>query len=183
MSIKDKIWWTRKAKIEQEIRLLRYEFHSQVLLIWYSFFTVAISILQSQSKNMPFESSTLLVFSVLTLVMSGIVSAQKFHSRSEKVKKCYEQLNTLILSNPEDIVEKYEYILSGCENHIKSDHHISKLNVYFSTMKSKRNEISPPLTFKDFFEAWLSKIKYYLTIAMLYTLPFTSSYLMSEYIK
>lgn len=38
MTINDKIWWTRKAKIEQETRLLRYEFHSQALLIWYSFF-------------------------------------------------------------------------------------------------------------------------------------------------
>lgn len=182
MTIEDKIWWTRKAKIEQETRLLRYEFHSQALLIWYSFFTVAISILQSQSKNIPLESSTLLVFSVLTLVMSGIVSAQKFHSRSEKVKKCYEKLNTLCLTQPQNIIEEYEYILNACENHIKSDHHISRVNVYFSTQKGKRKDIIPPLIFKDFFEASASKLKYYLTILMLYTLPFTSSYLMYKYI-
>ena len=91
MTINDKIWWTRKAKIEQETRLLRYEFHSQALLIWYSFFTVTISILQIPKNDIPFHPSTLVVFSVLTLVMSAIVSAQKFHSRSEKVKTCYEK--------------------------------------------------------------------------------------------
>lgn len=91
MNLSDKIWWTRKSKIEQETRLLKYEFHSQLLLIWFSFFTVAISILQLNQNNLvPFHPSSLLIFSVLTLVMSCIVSAQKFSSRAEKVKSWAE---------------------------------------------------------------------------------------------
>lgn len=183
MTINDKIWWTRKAKIEQETRLLRYEFHSQALLIWYSFFTVTISILQIPKNDIPFHPSTLVVFSVLTLVMSAIVSAQKFHSRSEKVKTCYEKLNTIMLLSKEDKSKEYEDALNLCENHIKADHHISKVNVYFSTKKSKRDELYPPLTLKDFYETFISKCKYYLTIIILYTLPFSSSSVMSFYIK
>ncbi|MDQ9032986.1 hypothetical protein RFK95_09560 [Acinetobacter pittii] len=45
MSKADNVWWTRKAKIENEARLLKYDFHGQILLLWYSFFSVAMSIL------------------------------------------------------------------------------------------------------------------------------------------
>lgn len=183
MNIDDNIWWTRKAKIEQESRLLRYEFHSQVLLIWYSFFTVAISILQLTENNIPLAPSTLVVFSVLTLVMSGVVSAQKFHSRSEKVKSCYEQLNSLKFSTEPDKAKKYENILRSCENHTKSDHHKSKVNVYFSTHKDRRDTLVPPITGKDFLETSIYLLKYYLTVIILYTLPFSSSLAMSYFIK
>ena len=37
MQINDKIWWTKKSKIFHEKRLLAYNFHSQLLLIWYGF--------------------------------------------------------------------------------------------------------------------------------------------------
>lgn len=184
MDIKDKIWWTRKAKIEQESRLLRYEFHSQALLIWYSFFTVAISILQLSNTDIPLATSTLVIFSVLTLVMSGIVSAQKFHSRSEKVKSCYEQLNTLMFKNDENNALQYETILKSCENHTSTDHHISKVKAYWQTQKKERNEkIKPPLTLNNFIEAFISKLKYYLTIIFLYTLPFSSALTMRHFIE
>lgn len=185
MNISDKIWWTRKSKIEQETRLLRFEFHSQLLLIWYSFFAVAISILQlNQNNHVPFHPSSLLIFSVLTLVMSCIVSAQKFASRAEKVKLCYEKLNTLYTrsKNGEDIKDEYELVLNDCENHSQKDHFISRVNIYFSTPKFKRKtEITPPLVLKDFYECFIYKCKYYFFILVLYTLPFTSAALLTKY--
>ncbi|NUG65772.1 SLATT domain-containing protein [Acinetobacter bereziniae] len=185
MNLSDKIWWTRKSKIEQETRLLKYEFHSQLLLIWFSFFTVAISILQLNQNNLvPFHPSSLLIFSVLTLVMSCIVSAQKFSSRAEKVKSCYEKLNTLYIraKNGEDINQEYEYTLNECENHSQNDHFISRVNIYFLTPKSKRKiDIEPPLVFKDFFECLIYKIKYYFFILILYSLSFTSAAILTKY--
>ena len=88
-----------------------------------------------------------------------------------------------MLLSTEDKAKEYEDALNLCENHIKADHHISKVNVYFSTKKSKRDELDPPLTLKDFYETFISKCKYYLTIIILYTLPFSSSSVMSFYIK
>ncbi len=44
MAFSDNIWWTKKARIEAEKRLLMYSFQSQVLLLWYSFSGVAASI-------------------------------------------------------------------------------------------------------------------------------------------
>jgi hypothetical protein len=37
----DKIWWTKKSKIEAEKRLLANAFQAQILLLWYSFVSVA----------------------------------------------------------------------------------------------------------------------------------------------
>ncbi|NUF31364.1 SLATT domain-containing protein, partial [Acinetobacter oleivorans] len=88
MELKDKVWWTKKSKIFHEKRLLAYNFHSQLLLIWYSLFTVAASTLNANSlyllgiNQKQLDPNILIIFSVLTLTMSCFVSSLNFKGRS-----------------------------------------------------------------------------------------------------
>jgi len=68
MAFSDNIWWTKKARIEAEKRLLMYSFQSQVLLLWYSFSGVAASIYHLKNGT---------------------------SSRAALIKDSYEALNTL----------------------------------------------------------------------------------------
>ncbi|KQG03248.1 hypothetical protein APC29_09160, partial [Acinetobacter pittii] len=128
MSKADNVWWTRKAKIENEARLLKYDFHGQILLLWYSFFSVAMSILtlnessflKSIIQNGEVDAKLLVVFSVLSLFVSTFVISQNFKERAAKIKFCYEQLKILYVKlidneNINDIekklFEEYENIL------------------------------------------------------------------------
>ena len=44
MALADKIWWTKKARIQAAERLRKRSWHAQNLLIWYSFAAVSASV-------------------------------------------------------------------------------------------------------------------------------------------
>ncbi len=178
MSLKSNIWWTRKAKIQQETRLLRLERHSQLLLIWFSFFTLCASILSSSSKtqklvglNESFDPNLLTVFSILTLVMSCFVIALNFKERAIKIKNCYEELNTLDISDS-DVNVKYSNILGKCENHTEMDFLKAKFNIYFSTPNDKRKtNIDKEITNLEYIKLAINSICTFIVLAILYLLP------------
>lgn len=184
----DQIWWTRKAKIENESRLLRYEFHSQILLLWYSFCSVAISILtitnssflQKNLHTQNIDPKLLIVFSVLSLFMSTFVISQNFKERSAKVKNCYEKLKELheSLNNPQisvndkiEISKKYQSLLDNCENHLDKDYVAAKVNLYLSTPSNGRSNISPHPTKYDYFKFAKAQLSYYIVLIVLYLFP------------
>ncbi|MBI1889282.1 MAG: hypothetical protein HYS18_01405 [Burkholderiales bacterium] len=49
-ALEDKLWFTRKARIYAEKRLLDFEFHAQLLLIVYSIYIVALSVVLLKFK-------------------------------------------------------------------------------------------------------------------------------------
>ena len=93
MAFSDNIWWTKKARIEAEKRLLMYSFQSQVLLLWYSFSGVAASIYHL--KNGTSSEEMWVIYSVLTLCISVFISGLSFKERAALIKDSYEALNTL----------------------------------------------------------------------------------------
>ncbi len=89
------IWWTRQTRIRTERRLLSNAFHSQVILFWYSFYSVAISIHYLNTTSDPNVNKYWLIYSVLVLVVSGFINGLSYKERAASVKENYEYLKTL----------------------------------------------------------------------------------------
>lgn len=180
MSFNNNVWWTRKAKIHHESRLLKLERHSQLLLIWYSFFTLCASILSSSEStrkivgmNTSFDPNLLTVFSILTLIMSCFVISLNFKERAIKIKNCYEDLANLPTLEA-DAKKRYSEILGRCENHTEMDYLYAKFNIYYSTDPLNRNNpdyIDKNITTYEYIKIIINFLSYYFTIISLYLLP------------
>ena len=139
MPIADNIWWTRKARIQTEKRLLSNARHAQLLLLWYSFVSVGASVyyLQYNSQS-EYSSVAWVVFSVLVLCVSGFINGLSYEKRAAIVKDSYESLNSLYRKAKKanadaDLINKeYEKILSLCENHTDIDYQIALCETYLS---------------------------------------------------
>lgn len=139
MAIADNIWWTRKARIQTEKRLLSNARHAQLLLLWYSFVSVGGSVyyLQFNSQS-EYSNVAWVVFSVLVLCVSGFISGLSYKERAAIVKDSYESLNSLYRkakqknADAESINNEYEQILSLCENHADIDYQIALCDTYLS---------------------------------------------------
>jgi hypothetical protein len=139
MAIADSIWWTRKARIQTEKRLLSNARHAQLLLLWYSFVSVGASVyyLQFNSQS-EYSSVAWVVFSVLVLCVSGFINGLSYKERAAIVKDSYESLDSLYRKAKQDgadaemISNEYEQILSLCENHADIDYQIALCDTYLS---------------------------------------------------
>ncbi len=135
MAFADNVWWTRKARIQTEKRLLSNTFHSEILLVWYSFFGVGVSIyylsLDSNAPSQELVGVTWIVYSVLILCLSGFIKGQSFKERASLVKECYETLRCLYQRakfDESDIAKlstEYDQILGVCENHTDTDYYLA----------------------------------------------------------
>lgn len=135
MAFSDNVWWTRKARIQAEKRLLSNAFQSQVLLLWYSFSGVASAVyyLKKASPCSAAEISGIawVVFSVLVLCISGFINGLSFKERAGLIKECYEALNGLYQKskNQNPDVSKfgadYDQILRVCGNHSGRDYYLA----------------------------------------------------------
>lgn len=133
MEFRNNIWWTRKAKIQTEKRLLSNVMHAEALLLWYSFFSVAMAVYylksESSSVNQDLSAVAWIAFSVLVLCISGFIKGLTFKERSSLVKECYEALNVLYLElgnqncDVKNIQKEYSQLLAVCENHTEKDYY------------------------------------------------------------
>jgi len=139
MAIADNIWWTRKARIQTEKRLLSNARHAQLLLLWYSFVSVGASVyyLQFNSQS-EYSNVSWVIFSVLVLCVSGFINGLSYKERAAIVKDSYESLNNLYRkakqenADTELINNEYEQILSLCENHADIDYQVALCDTYLS---------------------------------------------------
>lgn len=129
MALSDSIWWTRKARIQTEKRLLSDAFQAQVILLWYSFFAVFVSVyyLKFNTTN-EYAGVAWVVFSVMVLIISSFSSGLGFKERAALIKECYETLSGIyqrIIIEPSnlDVENEYEQVLGVCENHKDKDFH------------------------------------------------------------
>ena len=177
MKLLDNIWWTKKSKIEAEKRLLANAFQAQILLLWYSFVSVAASIhylkFNAQSE---YAGISWVLFSILILCISGFINGLGYKERAALVKDSYEALQKLHdqekynpsnpsnPSNPFDLANKYEKILSICENHSNIDYYLALCKAYLHN-KSKLDR--KPTLYIWFFVIWY-KIKRILLLVIFY---------------
>lgn len=123
----DKVWWTRKAKIKAERRLLDLDRYSQFLLLWYSIFLAFYSIytLVNPAKNST-ESAIMVALSVSILVLTLFINNMNYKGRAMLLKISYEQLSLIYTraiagESSTDLDKEYQAILSASENHLERD--------------------------------------------------------------
>ncbi|MEC9260948.1 MAG: SLATT domain-containing protein, partial [Pseudomonadota bacterium] len=136
MAFSDDIWWTRKARIQTEKRLLSNAFHSQLSLLWYSLIGASASIYYLKfSTNNELAGVAWVIYSVMSLVISVFISGLSFKERAGLIKDCYERLKAIqkaayeieqaqnsSVGDIEKIGKEYGQILSLCENHSDIDY-------------------------------------------------------------
>ncbi|MBP2701966.1 SLATT domain-containing protein [Photobacterium lucens] len=144
VALTDNIWWTRKARIQTEKRLLSNAFHSQVILLWYSFFSVAVSVYYLKNPQNGIEAISWVVYSVLVLCISGFINGLSFKERANLIKECYESLNSIMhqASKPNadltNLSITYESKLNACENHTDKDFAIALCQEYWASTSTVR---------------------------------------------
>lgn len=135
MGFSDSVWWTRKARIQTEKRLLSNAFQSQLLLLWYSFFSVATAVyylvMNRGNGDSELDGLMWVVFSVLVLCVSGFINGLTFKERAGLIKECYETLNNFhqkLKIDQADLAKlssEYNQILGVCENHSDRDYYLA----------------------------------------------------------
>lgn len=182
MGLSSNIWWTRKARIRAEKRLLSNAFQSQLLLLWYSFFSVAVSIYYLNGEQSEADPTYWVVYSVLVLVMSCFINGLSFKERASLIKECYIGLKTIYLKakhneeNGDDrialsiISKDYEQSLNACENHTDEDYVIALCTDYWSSSNTTTPITQKP-TFYQKAKFFFYYIKRLLALSILYALP------------
>ncbi|NEZ03075.1 SLATT domain-containing protein [Wenzhouxiangella sp. XN201] len=124
-----RIWWTRKARIKAEQRMLRYNAFFNALLLWYSFSAVAASVYYLNIATGDQTAETIwLIFSILVLALAGFMNGFRFKERAIQFKHGYEELSTLYVRlesqdlGASDAAEEYREILALSENHLQKDY-------------------------------------------------------------
>lgn len=135
MALSDRIWWTKKSRIQTEKRLLRKDIISQVILLWYTIFSVFASVyeLVKPSTNSVFPA-LMISLSVMIMAVTLFIGNRSFKERAMLVKQCYEQLSILNIKSDDAkndnnsaydlflLEDDYKNILSVCENHSDFDY-------------------------------------------------------------
>lgn len=95
-SLSNKIWITRKARINAEERLEKFDFLTQMLINYYTLVIVGLSIwtLYDES-NAKLISVITIIASVLLFGLSIFVNARNFKIRSLTFKSCYIKLDEI----------------------------------------------------------------------------------------
>lgn len=151
-SLSNKIWITRKARINAEERLEKFDFLTQMLINYYTLVIVGLSIwtLYDES-NAKLISVITIIASVLLFGLSIFVNARNFKIRAITFKSCYIKLDEiyneceLLKDSPDNlsaeeitrIQNKYNKVMNSIENHTPMDY-LRVLNNTSNISKSQR---------------------------------------------
>lgn len=176
--LSDTIWWTRKARIQAAERLLANDFHTQLILVWYSTFSVGASIYFLQfAPQSALANVSMVIYSVMILSMSVFMSGRNFKERGMLMKQCYLQLDLLYrqakaaeASSDEKelkrISEEYQNAVNASENHKEVDFVVSIFK-----MRMAREKIDKDLTGYRAIRAGSHYVFRFLYLILFYTLP------------
>jgi len=170
----DRIWWTRKAKIKAERRLLNLDYYSQFLLLWYSSFLVCYSIytlVKPADKN---ESVIMVALSVLILVITLFINNMNYKGRAMLIKQCYEKLSVIHTASKQNqdfasLDTEYQNILGASENHLERDFIKAIVDEYFNT-KEKSLLTKVPSVW-HIIQVWFYLIRNVLAFLLLFIFP------------
>ena len=97
-NLNDRIWFTRIARIYSEKRLLRNELHSQLLLMFYAVYSIALSVTQLKYKPIPDDAAAVfgIILSVILFGLTFHMSSRGFPARAQRFKENYTHLQVLL---------------------------------------------------------------------------------------
>ncbi|MBI6766698.1 SLATT domain-containing protein [Pseudomonas syringae] len=175
--MRDKVWFTYKARIQAHKRLEWLDFHSQLLLVWYAILSTALGVLTIRHATIlgPDTDVMATILSVALLGISLAVANRDFRGRAMLMRTHYLELQKLYRGLPggsaatphpaptPEQISRYAELLAESENHREIDDRIAR--VFASSLTSRL-----PTAF-EYFSAILWLTMRFLITALLYTLP------------
>lgn len=174
MEYNDKVWKTKKSRINTSERLKYNDFISQLLITYYSLFIIVISIIDISNTKSNFGTLTL-ILSILILVVSVFVFSMNFKERSLKLQYTYIKMDNLWLEmkkrekDGKDISElklEYSNLLECSENHSECDY----LKVLYS-VRNNNNPNNEPFTKMNRVQYGFCKFQRFFFISILFLIP------------
>ncbi|MDO6512597.1 SLATT domain-containing protein [Neptuniibacter sp. 2_MG-2023] len=175
--MEDNIWWTRKARINAESRLLSNHHCLDLLLLWYSLIAVFVSIwLLAYVDNSKQVSVVFTCFSVFILAVTLFGSNARFAHRAAQFKDNYISLQELYFSikgsSKEDENKhrlEYKRLLELAENHEPIDD--TKALVWEWHNAQDKNNLTREPKKQHYILLCFYYLKRYLLLAVLFSLP------------
>ncbi|MDE1485846.1 SLATT domain-containing protein [Xenorhabdus bovienii] len=171
----DKVWWTRKAKIKAERRLLNLDYYSQFLLLWHSSFLVCYSIYSLVKPPANDNESVIMVaLSVLILVLTLFINNMNFKGRAMLIKQCYEKLSVIHTSSLTsttftELDKEYQSILTVSENHLERDFIKAIVDEDFNTCD--KNLLTKHPTWWHRVQVWFYTLRNFAFFLVLFLFP------------
>lgn len=179
--LRDRIWFTRIARIYSEKRLLRNEFHSQLLLMAYSVYNIALAVTLLKYKPISDDAGAVLgiILSVALFGLSFHLTARNFSARAQRFKENYTALQELsgrlelaacqsdqvaLEDAIKQVQDEYGKAIVGCENHTTLDDRCARY-LTGSGLTTRK------LTRWDYVTVVGYSIGRYLVLSLLYVLP------------
>lgn len=173
--VRDKIWFTYKARIKAHERLERMDFHSQLLLVWYAILSSILAILSIRYPTILGNNTDILgaILSIGLLAISLSVTNRDFRGRAMLMRGNYLHLQKLYNSvQPAGATaaeqDLYAELLRDSENHTSMDDVLARV---FSTGLTSRLP-----TWFEYTRAIASIILRYALITALYAAPVLAAY-------
>lgn len=179
--MKDKIWFTYKARIQAYNRLDFCDVHSQFVLVWYAILGVVLAILSIKYPDILGENTNIYaaILSVALLVISLVISNRDFRGRALKMRENYLSLQALyhqiICDSLERklISEKYNQLLNDIENHKEIDDKIFRV--------FERNSLDTRIPDKyDILHVYFIIFTKKIILFLLYFLPLVMTFILSS---
>lgn len=140
-SLAHRIWFTRKAWIAAEKRLLDNEYHTQLLLVVYSAYTTCISVILLSYESKPVDKklidTAMVVLAVILFGLSLYLNSKSFKDRAARFKSGYLDLHDIeialgvlsaqfgtagtITGSVQILSDRYTKALRDVENHSEID--------------------------------------------------------------
>lgn len=179
-ALADRIWWTSRARIYAEKRHLSNHFHSQLILLYYSFLSTSVAIYYLKFNTASdIANVSWVIFSLLTMIASIFISTLRYRERAESIKQCYEKLislshiaRTMVDSNQLERVRiEYESVRTLCENHTTFDFDAAVVVEYFRCPPTKRSALTIQPTLVSIINFILKNLVKMIALLAIYSLP------------
>ncbi|TNV22815.1 SLATT domain-containing protein [Buttiauxella sp. B2] len=171
--MKDKIWFTYKARIHAYHRLEWMDTHSQFLLVWYAVLGVALAVVVIRYPNL-LGSDTDIFSAILSIALLGVslsVTNRNFRGRAMNMRNNYLALQHLynVINSRGSVMDtditKYDELLNEVDNHNDMDDKIFRV-------KNSSLLISRSPKWTEYIHVYAAFFVKYIMLAFAYLAPF-----------
>jgi len=159
----EKIYLTYKTRMTTEARLRKTALTLHLLLSWYSFCLIVLSILDISNKFEIYYSSMISVAaSVLIFSLSLFIYGERYSERADQFRNCYLKLKSLYETTL-DVDKKmqiYAEILNQYENQSDKDYDEMLFDAYLRNQQLRNAKEVVRITFVVFVKIFFRRIIY-----------------------
>lgn len=132
----ENIYLTARIRIKSESRLRWNAKILNLVIIWYSFVTILLSIADiAKFIEIEFFSTLSVSYSIGILIFSLIMNSEKYQERAERFRECYLKLHRLYKDKSisiEERVAEYHKLLDNYENHSDYDYQTALVSAWWN---------------------------------------------------